>query len=103
MIGWAIADLPRVGGALSDMTRISGLFDDDLVKNDDEAWEDPYEEDDEDSITDLLQRDLTADSFDEETVSSFSNVLKLMGRVFILWEKPLSGRLFWYSPAKAAD
>lgn len=103
VIGWAIADLPRVGGALSDMTRISGLFDDDLVKNDDEAWEDPYEEDDEDSITDLLQRDLTADSFDEETVSSFSNVLKLMGRVFILWEKPLSGRLFWYSPAKAAD
>ena len=102
VIGWAIADLPRVGSALADMTRLSGLFDDDLTGKDEESWEDPFEEDEE-SIANMLPQDLPTDSIDEEIVSSFSNVLKDMGRVFILWEKPLSGRLFWYSPTRTAD
>ena len=103
VIGWAIADLPRVGSALADMTRLSGLFDDDITGKNEESWEYPYDEDDEESIADMLRQDMSADSFDEEIVSSFSNVLKGMGRVFILWEKPLSGRLFWYSPTRTAD
>lgn len=102
-VGWAIADLPRIGAALSDMTRISGLFDNDDTKKDYESWEEPYEEDGADGMPDILQQDLSAAPFDEEIASSFSNMLKHMGRVFILWEKPLSGRLLWYSPPKKAD
>ena len=46
-----------------------------------------------------LQPELSLSPFDQGITDSFGNVLKRLGRVLIVWEKPLSGRINWYKTA----
>lgn len=96
-IGWAIADLPRIGAALSDMTKMSSFLEEEAYEDED------FSDFESGGVPDMLQPDIAATPFDQEIADSFGNVLKRMGRIFIVWEKPLSGRLLWYSSQKSAN
>jgi len=91
-IGWLVADLPRIGAALSEMTKMSSLaeesYEADKEGNDNgaDAW---------DEGTDAGP--FAASPFDQSITDSFGNVLRGLGKVSVIWEKPASGRINWYS------
>ena len=103
-VGWMLADLPRIGGALSEMTKMSTFIGEE--ENEDEGaggYTPPSEED----MTGLdsenaepLQPEIKLTPFDQGITDSFGNVLKKMGRVLVVWEKPTSGRINWYKAPK---
>ena len=47
-----------------------------------------------------LQPEFSISPFDQEIADSFGGVLQRLGRVMVVWEKPLSGRINWYNHAK---
>lgn len=80
-IGWLFADLSGLGGSLSDMTKIMSLLTfEDGGDYDEDSEEAPYR----------------PGELDYGVTESFRRVLKDLGRVFIVWERPKSGRLNWY-------
>lgn len=96
-VGWMLADLPKIGDALSEMTKMSSFLED-------EADEDivPYDEEGGSSLygPEPIQPEFSLTPFDQSITDSFSAALKKLGRILIVWEKPLSGRINWYEQAK---
>lgn len=90
-IGWIVADLPKIGAALSDMTKINAFMNESAI--DDEQ----YYEGDADNI---FQPDSSFSPFDQGISDSFGNVLRGMGKTFIVWETAGSGRINWYRNSK---
>ncbi|MCE5201493.1 MAG: hypothetical protein LLF78_03145 [Synergistaceae bacterium] len=93
-IGWIIADLPRIGLALSDMAKISSFV------SDSEGSDGLSYENGTGSDGGALQPELPASPFDQSITDSFSNVLRGLGKILIVWEKPGSGRINWYRNVK---
>ena len=99
VVGWMLADLPRIGGALSEMTKMSSFLGEESAED-----AEPYDDGDsgygeEEPLAEPLQPELSLSPFDQGITDSFGNVLKRLGRVLIVWEKPLSGRINWYKTA----
>ena len=99
-VGWVLADMPRIGGTLSEMARLSSF----MAAEEDDPESSFYDEyrsltESEDN-SQAAQNDNTSSPFDEDIADSFALVLKKMGRVLVVWEKPLSGRVNWYDGAK---
>ena len=90
-IGWIIADLPKIGAALSDMTKMNTFM------NESGTDDEQYYEGDTDNI---FQPDQSFSPFDQGISDSFGNVLKGMGKTFIVWETVESGRINWYRNSK---
>lgn len=105
VIGWLVADLPRIGTALSEMTKMNsftsgseGMAGTDTEE--DSSGGTPEEE----QIGRLKDdNDKTAGQFtpfSQNITDSFSKVLVKLGRVLIVWEEPDSGRINWYKTQK---
>ncbi|MCC8057657.1 hypothetical protein [Cloacibacillus sp.] len=99
VVGWMLADLPRIGGALSEMTKMSSFLGEESAED-----AEPYDDGDsgygeEEPLAEPLQPELSLSPFDQGITDSFGNVLKRLGRVLIVWETPLSGRINWYKTA----
>ncbi|MDO5116118.1 MAG: hypothetical protein Q4D58_08495 [Synergistaceae bacterium] len=94
-VGWLIADLPRIGSALSEMAKMSGFRGDDG----DSAFL-PYGGGSEEEEIEPLQPEISVSPFDQEAADAFGAILKRLGRVLVVWEKPLSGRVNWYGAAE---
>ena len=97
-VGWLLADLPRVGKALSEMTKMSSFLEQEEDQDfyggaDDYSWG-------AESDPEPLQPEFSISPFDQEIADSFGGVLQRLGRVMVVWEKPLSGRINWYNHAK---
>ena len=97
-VGWLLADLPRVGKALSEMTKMSSFLEQEEDQDfyggaDDYSWG-------AESDPEPLQPEFSISPFDQEIADSFGGVLQRLGRVMVVWEKPLSGRINWYNQAK---
>lgn len=95
VVGWMLADLPRIGGALSEMTKMSSFIDQEAGEDDPALSEEQSTE----AATEAepLQPEMALTPFDQGITDSFGNVLKGMGRILVVWEKPLSGRINWYN------
>ncbi len=100
-VGWLFIDLPKAGKTLSEMTKMSSFLeeeeDQDLYRDQEsygEARGYPWE-----TENDLEPREpeFAQNPFDRAVVDSFAETLKKFGRVMIVWEKPLSGRVNWYN------
>ncbi|MDO4988698.1 MAG: hypothetical protein Q4E17_06730 [Synergistes sp.] len=92
-IGWLYADMPRIGSALADMTKMSSVLDNDFMDNGiDDYGQDEDEDEDETTLSESgspLDSDAAAETFGE--------LAKRMGKIFIVWEEPTSGKVCWYS------
>ncbi len=100
VVGWMLADLPRIGGALSEMTKMSSFLGEESME-DAEPYDGGYQEySGEEQLAEPLQPELSLSPFDQGITDSFGSVLKRLGRVLVVWEKPLSGRINWYKAAK---
>lgn len=104
VVGWMLADLPRIGGALSEMTKMSSFLGDEGAE--DEGEGDGGEEEtlpsakDGSVEADPIQPEMGLTPFDQGVTDSFGQVLKGMGRVLVVWETPLTGRINWYNTKK---
>ena len=98
VVGWMLADLPRIGGALSEMTKMSSFLEEEGME-DSGPYGDYQGYGDNEQLAEPLQPDLSLSPFDQGITDSFGSVLKQLGRVLIVWEKPLSGRINWYKTA----
>ena len=49
----------------------------------------------------VTQPEMDFSSFDNGTTDSFSNLLKNLGKILIVWEKDDSGKLNWFNTATA--
>lgn len=96
-VGWMLADLPRIGKAISDMTKMRAFLEDeedqDFYSGASDGW--GTEGDPE-----PLQPEFSISPFDQEIADSFGGLLQRLGRVMVVWEKPLSGRINWYNLEK---
>ena len=105
-VGWLLADLPRIGKTLSEMTKISTFLDSEEngdfydgsenygSQQNGYSWESGADD------PEPLQPEFSISPFDQEIADSFGGVLQRLGRVMIVWEKPLSGRISWYNQEK---
>ena len=112
VVGWMLADLPRIGGALSEMTKMSSFVSDEESEDsssdadtgaDTGGYKPPSEKGmtgQDRETTEPLQPEMKITPFDQGITDSFGNVLKKLGRVLIVWEDPLSGRINWYKAPK---
>ncbi len=102
-VGWLLADFPRIGKAVSEMTKMNSFLNEeenqDFYSDSYSAARDGYtwgaENDPE-----PLQPEFSISPFDQEIADSFGAVLQKLGRVMVVWEKPLSGRINWYHQEK---
>ncbi len=99
VVGWMLADLPRIGGALSEMTKMSSFFEEESME-DAEAYGGYPGYGGEEQLAEPLQPEISLSPFDQGITDSFSGILRRLGRVLVVWEKPLSGRINWYNAAK---
>lgn len=102
-VGWMLADLPRIGKALSEMTRMSTFLEEEEDEDFYGGTEDyggGYPWGGTQSDPEPLQPEISISPFDQEIADSFGGVLQRLGRVMIVWEKPLSGRINWYNHEK---
>ena len=99
-IGWAVADLPRIGAALSDMTKMGSFVEDegDDFDGEDGLFDDELEGE-APADTEPFQPEENFTPFDQGVTDSFSSVLKGLGRVLVVWETPDSGRVHWFRGA----
>ncbi len=99
-VGWMLADLPRIGRALSEMTNMSTF----LEEEDEDFAADNlaggFRWDDDPNDPEPRQPEISISPFDQEIADSFGSLLERLGRVMIVWEKPLSGRIIWYNHEK---
>ena len=98
-IGWVIADLPRIGAALSQMTKMNSFMqsesDEDLYNGTD-TNDNPQPQPD---ANEPFQPEGSVTPFDQSVSDAFGDVLKHLGKVLVVWEKPESGRINWYRTA----
>ncbi len=97
-VGWLVADLPRIGAALSDMTKMNSFMEDESEEDDPIMSYGSETEEPEADSGEMFQPEMSFSPFDQGVTDSFGNVLKKLGKVVIVWEKPDTGRLNWYSP-----
>lgn len=95
-VGWLVADLPRIGAALSDMTKMNSFMEDE--SEEDDTLPSFGNEEEEGDTAEMFQPEMSFSPFDQGVTDSFGSVLKKLGKVVIVWEKPDTGRLEWYSP-----
>ncbi|MEG1603299.1 MAG: hypothetical protein RR340_06765 [Cloacibacillus sp.] len=108
VVGWMLADLPRIGGALSEMTKMSSFLNDEdsedagIADGAEGTYDENYPEQPEADAEqpEPIQPEMKLTPFDQGITDSFGSVLKKMGRVLIVWEEPLSGRINWYKSSK---
>lgn len=90
-IGWLVADLSKLGDSLSDMTRMMSLL----------AFEDGegggYVSGDSDDGEEVIDTPFRSGELDQGIADSFSGLLKNLGMISVVWERPESGRLSWYN------
>lgn len=98
-VGWLLADLPRIGKALSDMTKMSSFLEEEEDQDFYDGASDGYSWGVE-GDPEPLQPEFSISPFDQEIADSFGGVLQRLGRVMVVWEKPLSGRINWYNLEK---
>ncbi len=98
-VGWLLADLPRIGKALSDMTKMSTFLEEEEDQDFYDGASDEYSWGVE-GDPEPLQPEFSISPFDQEIADSFGGVLQRLGRVMVVWEKPLSGRINWYNLEK---
>lgn len=84
-LGWLFVDLSGLGGSLSDMTKMMSLL----------TFEDGDEYDEEEA--DTTSSTYRPGELDYGITESFRKLLKDLGKVFVVWERPESGRLNWYN------
>lgn len=89
-IGWLVADMPKLGESLSDMTKVTSLL---TFEDGEGSGYISGTETDEDSIP------FRPGELDQGIADSFGKLLKKLGNVCIVWEKPTSGRLSWHITA----
>ncbi|NLV81534.1 MAG: hypothetical protein GXZ18_00810 [Synergistaceae bacterium] len=99
VLGWVAADLPLIGEALKEMAKINFLVDDQASE------ESPFYDENTTAANGeketVTQPEMDFSSFDNGTTDSFSNLLKNLGKILIVWEKDDSGRLNWFDTATA--
>ncbi|MFR5880548.1 MAG: hypothetical protein ACLUEQ_06955 [Cloacibacillus evryensis] len=80
------------------MTKMSSFLEEEGME-DSGPYGDYQGDGDNEQLAEPLQPDLSLSPFDQGITDSFGSVLKQLGRVLIVWEKPLSGRINWYKTA----
>ena len=99
-IGWLAADLPRIGAALSDMTKVNSFVEDEVTADEDSTplvgTDKPAVDELNHDNTEPFQPEMNFSPFDQSITDSFGSVLRGLGNVLIVWEKPESGRLNWF-------
>lgn len=104
VIGWLAADLPRIGAALSDMTRVNSFVEDEEAEDDSTAPlfgnDKPVDDETSADSNEPFQPEMNFSPFDQSITDSFGSVLRRLGNVLIIWEKPDSGRLNWFKAAE---
>ena len=93
-----MADLPRIGAALSDMTKMNSFMEDESEEDDPMLSYGNETGEPEADSGEMFQPEMSFSPFDQGVTDSFGSVLKKLGKVVIVWEKPDTGRLEWYSP-----
>ena len=99
-IGWVIADLPRIGAALSQMTKMNSFMESE--SEEDGLSAEPQTDGAAQPKLDgnePFQPEGSVTPFDQSVSDAFGGVLKRLGKVLIVWEKPESGRINWYRSA----
>ena len=98
-IGWVIADLPRIGAALSQMTKMNSFM---QSESDEDLYNGPDTNDQpqpQPNAGEPFQPEGSVTPFDQGVSDAFGGVLKRLGKVLVVWEKPESGRINWYRTA----